>query len=62
MDKIYLYTKDWNEPKYQFLIKKREGAGIKDSNDPKAFMAYSAYMDDIYNDINDYNPTKKEKL
>ena len=57
-----MYTKDLNELKYQFLIKKREGAGIKDSNDPKAFMVYSAYMDDIYNDINDQTPLKKEKL
>ena len=24
IDKIYLYAKDLNEPKYQFLVKKRE--------------------------------------
>ena len=29
IDKIYLYAKDLSEPKYQFLIKKREDAGIK---------------------------------
>ena len=29
IDKIYLYAKDLEEPKYQFLIKKRENAGIK---------------------------------
>ena len=29
VDKIYLYAKDLSEPKYQFLIKKRENAGIK---------------------------------
>ena len=29
IDKIYLYAKDLNEPKHQFLIKKREDAGIK---------------------------------
>ena len=29
IDKIYLYVKDLDEPKYQFLIKKRENAGIK---------------------------------
>ena len=34
--KIYLYVKDLYEPKYQFLIKKREGAGIKHLSDPKA--------------------------
>ena len=29
IDKIYLYTKDTDEKKYQFLINKRELAGIK---------------------------------
>ena len=28
-DKFYLYAKVLNEPKYHFIIKKREGAGIK---------------------------------
>ena len=27
IDKIYLYAKDLSEPKYQFLIEKRENAG-----------------------------------
>ena len=29
IDKIYLYAKDINEPKYEYLINKREQAGIK---------------------------------
>ena len=41
IDKIYLYAKDSSEPKYQFLIKKRENAGIKNLNDPGAFIEYS---------------------
>ena len=45
--KTYLYTKDLNEPKYQFLIKKREDVGIKHLNDLKVFIEYSAYMDDV---------------
>ena len=44
IDKIYLYAKDSNEPKYQFLIKKREEVGINHLNDPKAFIEYSTYM------------------
>ena len=28
-DKIYMYSKDLNEPKYQLLIKKHEGEWIK---------------------------------
>ena len=31
-------------------------------NDPKAFIEYSQYMDDFYNNISDYNPTKKRKI
>ena len=33
IDKIYLYAKDLNEAKYQFLIKKREDVGTKHFND-----------------------------
>ena len=29
IDKTYLYTKELEEPKYQFLIEKRENTGIK---------------------------------
>ena len=45
IDKIYLYAKDLNEPKYQFLIKKREDVGIKHLNDLKAFIEYSQCME-----------------
>ena len=34
IDKIYWYANDLNEPKYQFLIKKRKEAGIKYLKDP----------------------------
>ena len=57
-DQIYLYAKDLNEPKYQFLIRKREDAGIKNLNDSSAFIEYSNTMDDVYNNIVDYNPRK----
>ena len=59
IDKIYLYTKDLSEPKYELLIKNRENAGIKHLNDPNAFIECFNTMDDIYENINDYNPTKK---
>ena len=38
IDKIYLYAKDLEEPKYKLLIDKREKAGINFNNDPNAFM------------------------
>ena len=40
-DKINWYAKDPCEAKYQFLIKKRQGSGLKHSNDFKAFMNIS---------------------
>ena len=41
IDKIYLYSKDPYEAKYQYVIIKREGAGIDHFNDPKVFIEYS---------------------
>ena len=44
IDKIYVYTKDPQEAKYQFLINKTESIGLKNFNDPKAFIEYSNDM------------------
>ena len=38
IDKIYLYAKDLSETQYLFFIKKRLDAGIKNLNDPSAFI------------------------
>ena len=57
-----MYAKDLYEPKYQFLINKRESIGLKNFNDPKAFIEYSDDMHDIYKNINDYNPDKENKI
>ena len=62
IDKIYLHDKILNEPKYQFLINKREDAGVKHLNDPKSFIEHSQYMDDVYNNINDYNPNRNRNF
>ena len=61
IDKIYLYGKDPNEAKYQFLIKKCEDIGTKHFNDCKVFIGYSNDMGDIYKNIEEYNPNKNEK-
>ena len=61
IDKVYLYPRDLSEPKYEYLIKKRENAGIKHLNNPNAFIEYSNTMDDVYENINDYNPIRKRK-
>ena len=62
IDKIYLYVKDPYEPKYQYLINKRESVGINHFKDPKAFIDYSNDMHDVYKNIDDYNPDKENKI
>ena len=62
IDKIYLYAKDLHEPKYEYLINKREQVGIKKLNDPHAFIEYSDDMNDVLNDINNYNENRDKKV
>ena len=62
IDKIYLYVKDPYETKYQYLIDKREKLGLDHFDDPKASMEYSNDMQDVYKNIEDYNPIKKRKV
>ena len=59
LDKIYLYAKDPYEAKYQYLINKREKVGLDHFDDYKAFNEYSNDMQDVYKNIEDYNPRKK---
>ena len=62
IDKIYLYAKDPYEGKYQYLINKREKVGLDHFDDPKSFIEYSNDMQDVYENIEDYNPRKKRKV
>ena len=62
IDKIYFYAKDPYEAKYQFLINKRESTGLKHLYDPKAFIEYSNDVQDVYKNIEKYNPGKKRKI
>ena len=62
IDKIYLYAKDLHEPKYEYLINKRKQAGIKNLNDPHAFIEYSDDMNDVLDDINNYNKNRDKKV
>ena len=62
IDKIYLYAKDTDEKKYQFLINKREQAGKKNLDDAHAFIEYSNAMDDVLDDINNYNKNRDKKV
>ena len=62
IDKIYLYAKDRYEAIYQFLINKRKSTGLNHFKDSKAFVEYLNNMDDIYKNIQEYNPNKKRNI
>ena len=62
IDKIYLYAKDPYEEKYQYLINKREKVGLDHFDDHKNFIEYSNDIEDVYKNIDDYNPGKKHKV
>ena len=61
-DKTYLYVKDSYEEKYQFLINKRESTGLKNFNDPKAFIEYLNDIQDVYENTEESNIGKKHKI
>ena len=44
------------------LINGTEKVGIKKLKNPKALIGYSQIMDDVYGNLEEYNPTKKTKL
>ena len=54
IDKIYLYVKDAFESKYQLLK-----VGIANLKSLKTFIDYSQSIDGVYENFEDYNPTKK---
>ena len=60
IDKINLYAKDLSE--HEILIKRSKNAGIKYFNDPNTFIECSNTMDDVYENIDDYNPSRKRKI
>ena len=53
--------KDPFETKYQLLINGREKVGIKILKNPKAFIYYSQTIDNVSENLKDYNPTKKSR-
>ena len=44
------------------MINKQESTVLRHLNDSKAFIEYSNDMDDIYENIEEYNPNKKRKI
>ena len=44
------------------MINKREQVGIKNLNEPHAFIEYSNDMDDVFEDINNYNKNRDKEV
>ena len=59
---MYLRPKYPYEANNQLLINKRESAGSKYHNDPKVFIEYSSYTDDISENIEECNQSKMRKM
>ena len=57
-----MHAKDLREPKYEYLIKNHKNTRIKHLNYPNAFIECSNTMDDVYENIHDYNPNRKIKI
>ena len=55
IETIYLYAKDSHEAKYQLLINRSKGVGLRRYNDSKAFIEYSNDKDDIHGNIEEYD-------
>ena len=59
IDRIYLYVKDPFETKYQLLVNGREKVGIEN---PKALICYLQTINDVYENFENYNSTKKKRV
>ena len=59
MDKIYLYARDPDEVKYQYLMNKSKKVGLDHFNNPKALIEYSNDVQEVYKNIEEYNLGKK---
>ena len=57
-----LYIKDPLESKYQLLINGREKVGNEILKNPKSFINYSQIIDDVYENLEDYNPTNIRRV
>ena len=61
IDKIYLYVKDPDEPKYRHFINRRQKVG-EEYGDPDGFIEVSSNLEDVYDIIEDYNPDKDKNI
>ena len=61
IDKIYLYVKDLFESKYQLLINEKK-VEIKKLKSLKAVIDYSQTINDVYENLEDYNLEKERRV
>ena len=61
-DKTYSYVKDPFESKYQLLINGKEKVGIEILKILKGSIDYSQTNEDVHENLEDYNPTKKRRV
>ena len=57
-----MYAKDLSEPKYEFLIRKRKDVGRNHFNYPNAFIECSNRMYEVYQNTDDYSPSRKRNI
>ena len=62
IEKVYLYVKDPLESKYQLLVNGREIVGIKELKIPKPFIDLSQTIDDVNENLEGYETTKKRQV
>ena len=59
--KIYLYAKDFSEPRQEFFIKEREDAETNNLNDSNVIIEWLNTMGDVFENIDDYKQSRKTK-
>ena len=57
-----MHAKDLSKEKHEYFIRNRENIGIKHLNDSKAFIDCSNTVNDIYENIDNYNLKRKRKI
>ena len=60
VDKNHLYVKGPFEFKYQLPIIGIEKVGIQELKNPKVFIDFAQTIDDIYKNLQGYNPTNQK--
>ena len=61
-DKIYIYVKDPFKSKKQLNANRRQKVGIKMLKNPKAFIDYSQAIDNVNENLEEYNPKRKKRI